>query len=46
MKEKEETGSKKKKSGNTFNLKALLMKIVPFINTQYAEHALRAVGVT
>ena len=45
MREKDETGSKKKKSGNNLNLKALLMKIVPFINTQYAEHALKAVGV-
>ena len=45
MKEKEDSGGKKKKGGNTFNLKALLMKMVPFINIQYAEHALKAAGI-
>ncbi len=41
----EDPNKKKSKKAKGVTLRDLLMKIVPFINQQYAEHALRKVGV-
>ena len=41
----EDPGKKKAKKSKGVTLRDLLMRIVPFINPQYSEHALRKVGV-